>query len=98
MLRRVWEGDVPVDAALIANDEASLVEVDDGAAHPVAEPEPAVVAAAEDLLADPILVLAQHDAFAAEPAVTEHQLVCSLVEFVDVSAPVGEHDVTARAA
>jgi hypothetical protein len=47
MFGSVGEDDVPVDAGLVANDEASVVEVDDGAAHAVAESEAAVVTATE---------------------------------------------------
>jgi hypothetical protein len=89
---------MPADAALIANHEASRVQVDDGAAHAVAETEPCVVSAAEELLADPVLALTQRHGFAAEPTVAEHERVCCLVEVVDVCTVVGEHHVAARAA
>lgn len=98
MLGGVGEGDVPVDAALIADDEASVVQVDDAAAHAVAEAEPAVVSAAEDLIADAVLALAERDGFPAEPAVAEHQRVRGLVEFVDVCTAVGEHHVAGGSA
>jgi hypothetical protein len=75
---------VPVDAAPVANEEGSLVKVDDGAAHAVAETEAGVVLAAEDLLTDPVLSLSQGDGFAAESAAVEHQSVCRLVEIVHV--------------
>jgi hypothetical protein len=83
VLGGVGEADVPVGAALVANDEASVVEVDDGAAHSVAQTKPGVVSAEEDLLADPVLALARCDSFAAEAAVAEHERVRCLVQVVD---------------
>ncbi|HZT85461.1 MAG TPA: hypothetical protein VE984_08600 [Gaiellaceae bacterium] len=62
-----------MDAGQIANHEAPLVQVDDGAAHAVARAEAAVVAATEDLIADAVLALGERDGFAVESTMTEHE-------------------------
>jgi hypothetical protein len=98
VLGRVGEGDAPVGASVVANDECVVVEADDGAAHPVAEAAPMVVSAAEDLVADAELALTERDRGAAEPALVEHKGVRGVVEVIDVGAAVGEHHVPRRAA
>jgi hypothetical protein len=80
----VRERNPPDPAALVGDDQRVVFEADNGAAHAVAEPEPAVVAAAEDLLADPELALAGSDRAAAEPMLVEHARVRGLVQLVHV--------------
>jgi hypothetical protein len=88
---RVRERDAAEGACLIPDYQRVLVESDHGRAEPVAEPKPVVVSAAEHLVADPELTLAQRDGVVAEPAVAKHKRMRRLIEVVDIFALVGEH-------